>query len=241
MIVKSHEGAKSLKADDAARAVHPTGGRVNQKERTRQALLAATRGLLMEGQAPTVARAAERALVSEATAYRYYSDARSLLRDALAARWPQLDNVLSELRAMPGVEARARRAAEAMARAVLANEAEIRALIAMSYAPARTQDGEAKGASRPAFRIALIEAVLDPVAGKMEAGERRRVQRALSVVIGAEAVLSLKDAADCSNEDIVATLGWAAHQIAAAALRPPDRSPKATKTDGARVIIPPAR
>src|SRR5277367_3691273 len=114
-------------SDPAARR---PGGRANQKERTRQALLAATRALLAEGRAPTIARAAERALVSEATAYRYYSDSQTLLRDALAVRWPQLESVLSDLRAMPAIEERARRAAEAMAQTVLANEGEIRALIA---------------------------------------------------------------------------------------------------------------
>jgi AcrR family transcriptional regulator len=192
------------------------GGRANQKERTRQALLAATRALIEEGQAPTIARAAERALISEATAYRYYSDARDLLRDAL--QWPGMDGLLSELRATPAVAARARRAAEAMAGTVLANEAQIRALIALSYTPGRSEKG---AATRPALRVPLIDAVLEPVADRMDASERRRLRCALSAVIGAEAVLSLKDVGGFGDEEIVATLGWAAFQLAAAALGSP--------------------
>jgi AcrR family transcriptional regulator len=203
-------------ARNAVATDYPTGGRVNQKERTRQGLLAAARALLAERQPVTIARAAARALVSEPTAYRYYSDVRNLLRDALAVRWPGLEGLLSELRAMPRVEARARRAAEAMAHTVLANEAEIRALIALSYAPARQDEDGAMGVFRPAFRVALIDAVLEPVKNHLNLNERRRLQHALSVVIGAEAVLSLKDSSRCSRDDIVSTLGWSAHQLAAA-------------------------
>jgi len=192
-------------------------GRTNQKERTRQALLAATRELLAEGHAPTVASAAARARVSEATAYRYYSDVRSLLRDALAIRWPDLERVLAEVRALPAPAIRAQRAAEAMARQVLANEAHVRALIALSYAPQQKGNAGSAGALRPAFRVALIGAVLDGQGAPMDAATRARLERALSVVIGAEAVLSLKDVADYGDEEIVATLGWTARQIAATA------------------------
>ena len=202
--------------ENAERIAHTMGGRVNQKERTRQALLAATRALLADGEAPTVARVAERALISEATAYRYYSDLPSLLRDALAIRWPELEGVLSELRAIPGAAARAQRAAEAMARNVLAKEADIRALIALSYAP-RPEKGEASGLLRPSFRVVLIEAVLEPLADRLGADHRLQLQRALSVIIAAEAVLSLKDAGGGSDEEIVATLGWTARQIVATA------------------------
>ena len=188
-------------------------GRVHQKERTRQALLAAARTLLAEGQPVTIARAAAHALVSEPTAYRYYSDPRSLLRDAVAAQWPNLDGVLRELRLMPSMAARARHAAEAMAHVVLANEAQIRALIALSYEPIEPEhDGRA--ASRPEFRLALIDAVLDAELGRPEAALRRQhLQRALTVIIAAEAVFSLKDATGCSSEEIVSTLGWAASRV----------------------------
>lgn len=196
-------------------AVRRPGGRANQKERTRQALLAATRALLSDGQAVTIARAAERALISEATAYRYYSDVRDLMRDAL--QWPGMDGLLSELRATAAVEARARRAAEAMARTVLANEAPIRALIALSYAPGKA---EKDAATRPALRVPLIDAVLEPVADRFDASALRRLRCALYALVGAEAALSLKDVGGFGDEEIVSMLGWAAFQLAAAALGP---------------------
>ncbi len=189
------------------------GGRGNQKERTRQALLVAARALLAEGQALTVARAAERALLSEATAYRYYSDPRSLLRDAVAVHWPELEALLADLRATPDLETRAQRAAEAMALNVLANEVHIRALIGLSQSANGRQE-RGGGALRPGFRFALIAAVLDPLGKRLGAPERRRLELALATVISAEAVLTLKDVCACGDEEIVSTLGWTAGQIA---------------------------
>ena len=52
------------------------GGRVNQKMRTRRALIEAARELVRQGERPTVAKAAKLALVSDATAYRYFPTSR---------------------------------------------------------------------------------------------------------------------------------------------------------------------
>src|SRR5438552_18132011 len=55
------------------------GGRVNQKRRTRDAIVAAGQAILERGATPTVAEAAEEALVSRTTAYRYFPTQESLL------------------------------------------------------------------------------------------------------------------------------------------------------------------
>jgi AcrR family transcriptional regulator len=69
-------------------------GRTQQKSRTRQALVDATRALLTEGLTPRVEDAATRAMISRTTAYRYFPTQRSLL---LAAQ-PQIqpETLLSE-------------------------------------------------------------------------------------------------------------------------------------------------
>src|SRR3954469_14295775 len=54
-------------------------GRVDQKRRTRDALVAAARRLVTEGVTPTVEAAAEAASISRATAYRYFPNKRALL------------------------------------------------------------------------------------------------------------------------------------------------------------------
>jgi AcrR family transcriptional regulator len=57
-------------------------GRANQKARTRSALLAAAVELVREGRPASVPAAAERALVSVATAYRYFPKADDLWAEA---------------------------------------------------------------------------------------------------------------------------------------------------------------
>ena len=62
-----------------------TPGRVNQKTRTRTALLHAAMELVGEGRPPSIPEAAERALISVATAYRYFPSAEELWFEASAA------------------------------------------------------------------------------------------------------------------------------------------------------------
>src|ERR1700730_1570430 len=69
--------------------------RIGQKERTRQKLFSAARSLVEEGETLTIARGAERANLAEATAYCYYRNPRSLLRDALSASSAELAGLLA--------------------------------------------------------------------------------------------------------------------------------------------------
>src|SRR4030081_369915 len=57
-------------------------GRIDQKRRTRDALIAAARELVANGDSPTVEGAAEAASISRTTAYRYFPNQRALLSAA---------------------------------------------------------------------------------------------------------------------------------------------------------------
>lgn len=63
-------------------------GRTNQKQRTRTAIVAAARELIGTGAEVTMPAIARAALVSEATAYRYFPDLPSLISEALVGVWP---------------------------------------------------------------------------------------------------------------------------------------------------------
>lgn len=67
--------------------MHLNTGRSNQKERTRTAIVTAAREAIAAGNEISMPDVARRALVSEATAYRYFPDLGSLLREALAGIW----------------------------------------------------------------------------------------------------------------------------------------------------------
>ncbi len=58
------------------------GERTSQKQRTRQDLLQAASRLMAQGQLPKVADVAKEALVSRATAYRFFSSDEALIAEA---------------------------------------------------------------------------------------------------------------------------------------------------------------
>src|SRR5262245_42102823 len=63
-------------------------GRVDQKRRTREALIASARDLVSDGMTPTVEEAAAAARISRTTAYRYFPSQRALL----VAAFPHIES-----------------------------------------------------------------------------------------------------------------------------------------------------
>lgn len=165
-------------------------GRVNQKRRTRAAIIAACQELITAGadiNMPAVARAA---LVSEPTAYRYFPDLASLLEEALAGIEPDPAAALAAA-ADPGdpVE-RVAYAAELLAKLVIQRQGAIRALISISIARGTARQ------VRPGHRFALIDQALTPLTAPnsgISKATLEQLRRALAVVISAEAVLTLTD------------------------------------------------
>ena len=187
--------------------------RTNQKDRTRQAIVDAARALMDSGVVPTISVTAEHARVSLATAYRYYSDSRSLIREAVASSWPQPTAALDAVTRERTLPMRARIAGETLARRVLAHERVIRAVIATSYT-ASPDDDQPPGAFRPMFRKELVEAVLGAASPRLKPRALKQLRTALLTVVSAEAVLALKDSAACKDDDIVRTIGTIAACVA---------------------------
>lgn len=192
-------------------------GRVNQKRRTRAAIIAACQELITAGadiNMPAVARAA---LVSEPTAYRYFPDLASLLEEALAGIEPDPAAALAA-GADPGdpVE-RVAYAAELLAGLVIERQGAIRAL--MSVAIAR---GTAR-AVRPGYRFALIDEALAPLSARkpgIDAATLEQLRRDLAVVISAEAVLTLIDLYGLDPEQAVASIVHTARLVTEATFHP---------------------
>src|SRR6516162_5155568 len=66
----------------------PHDPRANQRERTRSAIMEGARKLLRDGKIPSVADAAEMAMVSRATAYRYFPTQSALIQEAVQTGLP---------------------------------------------------------------------------------------------------------------------------------------------------------
>ncbi len=70
-------------------------GRINQKLRTRQALVDAARDLVAPGASPTLAEVADHALTSKTTAYRYFASAEALPEEVFFNQdFPTVDEAL---------------------------------------------------------------------------------------------------------------------------------------------------
>ena len=213
----------SLITDQQPQTPGASGGRVNQKLRTRRALLEAARELVRQGERPTVAKAAKLALVSDATAYRYFPDQSTLVREAMFVPWAGPEAALAGVADDASLADRVAAAAEALLRFVVANETAVRSVMGLSLL--RSVEGEAgrseARAMRPGHRLALIDAALGPFASKIAPERLRRLRLSLAGVVGAEFLVALKDHCDASDEDVIDTAVWTARAIVEAALTQP--------------------
>jgi AcrR family transcriptional regulator len=176
-------------------------GRVNQKARTREALIAATRELLSEGVTPTMEGAAAAASISRTTAYRYFPNLRALL----VATYPHIDE-RSLLGPEPPQDPVARLAivAEDQTRRILKYEPEMRAVLRLSL-ESDSFDGPDLPMHR-GLRIGWIEDALTPLRGQMPEEELRRLIYGIGATLGIEAFVWLTDIARLSRQEAVAIM-----------------------------------
>jgi AcrR family transcriptional regulator len=193
-------------------ATEPRTGRANQKRRTYLAIVGAARDLIWAGSEVTMPGVAKAALVSEATAYRYFPDLASLLNEAMAGLMPDPDQALAPIAGCPDPVERVAFAAEFLLRHVAAHQNVVRAMISATITRPAT------AAARPGMRFGLIAAALAPLTGA-DPATLAQLRRDLSVVISAEALFSLTDLSGLSTEDAIASLTRTARTLTEAALR----------------------
>ena len=186
-------------------------GRVQQKARTRDALVLATRSLLATGMTPTVEEAAEQASVSRTTAYRYFPTQQELL----VAAYPEVgkESILDES-APADVGARFEIVFAEMARQVVENEVPLRAMLRLSLG-APDQRGELL--LRRGRRRVWIADALAPLAASMAKAEFDRLVLAVSVATGIEAFIWLTDMAGLSGKQALEIMRFSAETLIASA------------------------
>lgn len=209
-------------------------GRRNQKLRTRKALVDAANAFLARGQRPTLDAVAAAALVSRATAYRYFPSVDALLADAFFER-VLVDEVSPAVADEPDPIRRALRAEEAVNDIVFANEVGVYVLTKL-YAEQRLERGGRDETGRPSRRLTFIDEALAPVTDRLGPARTRRLRHALALAIGTEAVIALRDvcgldpaeARDVTRWTVAALVRQAlaeATEPAAAARRSPAEEP----------------
>jgi AcrR family transcriptional regulator len=191
----------------------PTRERVNQKLRTRRALLTAAGDLVAAGKSPTVADAADAAMVSRATAYRYFPSQEALLVEVpLQVGIPTPTTLFGDGTAPPDVEDRVALVHNAMYDHVRERELQFRLFhrntLLRSLDPDRNDEP-----LRPAYRLALLDAALEPLEGELDVDELDRLKTALSILIGTEAMFAMRDVLHLDHDQARASGEWAVRQM----------------------------
>lgn len=205
-----HDGMAVLRQEESET------GRVNQKRRTRAAIVTAARQLLDDGVTPTVAQAAEAALVSRTTAYRYFPTQESLLLECAVGADVE---VLEALVASPldGIEpaARAVQVLELLNRHVVANETRFRTLMRLYHDRwlAATAQGDEAPVVREGRRRRWLDTSLAGLRPSLGDEAYERLLAALCVLAGAEAVTVLQDTCGLDAEAAVEVTTWAARTL----------------------------
>jgi AcrR family transcriptional regulator len=169
---------------------------MNQKARTRAALLEATRALLTEGLTPTVEQAADRAAISRTTAYRYFANQRALL----TAVFPEIaERSLLEADAPTDPAGRLEFVVERFTSHVIEHEPELRAQLRLSLEPRPPEPDQLP--FRKGRAIGWIEDALAPLRERMPAAELRRLVLAIRATTGIEALVWLTDVAGLPRDE----------------------------------------
>jgi AcrR family transcriptional regulator len=188
-------------------------GRVQQKQRTRNELIAAARALITRGgSAPTVEEAAAAASISRTTAYRYFRSQRELL----AAAHPEVE-LASMLPKDVGDDPEVRLLAVvgAFIDSVLAAESQQRTMLRLSLEPSTTpsQLPLRKGRAIGWFQEALAPAT--PTLG--EEGVRR-LAIAVRSAVGIESLVWLVDVAGLTRDQAAEVMATTARALIREAL-----------------------
>ena len=188
-------------------------GRIDQKRRTRDALVAAARDLVATGETPTVEAAAEAASISRTTAYRYFPNQRALL---VAAHPETGATSLLPDNAPDDVATRLDLVIDSFTRSTVENEAQQRTMLRLSLEADPAE--RAKLPLRQGRGIKWIEEALAPLREQMSEAEVRRLTLAIRSAAGIEALVWLTDVAGLSREDARELMCWSARGLLQSAL-----------------------
>jgi AcrR family transcriptional regulator len=201
--------------------------RLQQKLRTRAALLGAARELVERGTTPTVAEVADAAMVSRATAYRYFPT-----QEALLVELP-LDVAAPTVRSLFGDDApsdpedRVALVQNALYDLARDHEIEFRLFLRSSLIRAASPSDAAADPFRGARRLDLLDAALAPLVDRLQPEEIDRLKTALSMLVGMESMVVLRDVMRLDHDQARAAGEWAVRELVRAASRRDGVEPEA--------------
>lgn len=189
-------------------------GRAQQKSRTRNALVDAARGVLADGEQPTVDAVARAAGISRTTAYRYFSSADALVR----AAHPEVEST-SLLGDDPPAQVRDRLdlVLTEHFRIIREWEPQLRASLAASLRPGRPQQALRQGRA-----IGWILEALTPLHDRLAKRDLRHLAVRIRSVAGIEPLVWLVDVGGLSRKRAFDVMRRNAHAVLDEALDEPE-------------------
>jgi AcrR family transcriptional regulator len=218
----------------------------NRQKRTRKDLLRAAARLLAQGRAPGMEEVAAEAMVSRATAYRYFPNVEALLAESA------VDIAMPEPRAFfagddaADVAERVVRAEAAVHDVAWRNEAPLRQMLAFL-----AQQGAKHDAATPRRqnrRTPLIHEALKPARDRLGKAAHDRLVAALAMIFGTESMIVFRDVLQLDEDTARSVKAWAVRALVHTALAEAEavsarraRAPAARRRTAPGRDRPPAR
>ncbi len=198
-----------------------SNGRANQRLRTRKDLLAAAARLLKSGAPIDMDKVAEEAMVSRATAYRYFPSIDQLITEApLDGLIPAPRDIFADDNSTDPAH-RADKAEAALHDMCYRNEQALRALLAASLQ--RSADGATP--RRQNRRTELIAEALAPARHRLTPDAYQRLTAALAMIFGLESMIVFTDVLGLDEHTARSVKQWAIRALVNAALTDPPHAP----------------
>jgi AcrR family transcriptional regulator len=185
-------------------------GRLNQKRRTRRAIIEAAAKLVRGGQQPSVAEAAEAALVSKATAYRYFPTQHSLLLEVgFEAMHPSAQSLLVGA-PEDDPQVRFQTVLRAVHALMTSEEALFRTQMKVTQERwlESTNRDEQDPVVREGRRVEHIDAIIEPLLNELDGESLARLRSGLALVFGIEPIAILKDVCGLDSAEALKVLEW---------------------------------
>ena len=191
--------------------------RPNQRRRTRNDLLEAASRLMKLGRTPNLEEVAEEALVSRATAYRYFPSIEALLLEASIHLEMPGPEALFPSGSSQDPLARLERLDVAMDEMMAANEGPLRLMLANALQRVVRGEHDGEAPPRQNRRGPLIEAALEPGRGQFAPADLNRLSKILALIIGTEAMVVFKDVLQIDDAEARDVRLWAIRALVEAA------------------------
>jgi AcrR family transcriptional regulator len=175
---------------------------------------------MKQGRTPTLEEVAEEAMVSRATAYRYFPSVEVLLVEAsVDVAVPEPAELFRDEPSCDPV-VRLERVETALYDMILANEPALRTMLAHTIQQGMRAEEDGKLPTRQNRRTPLIEAALEPVRHQFKPAALRELTRALALIMGPEAFVAIRDVLQLDDAATRRVKRWIIRALVEAARRP---------------------